>query len=123
MRLISRRFMTWGRDGDLPGSLLSIRFLFYRINYSMKYAVLGLHFASMIAVLGVGGMMWLEGTIGIGFLVAFLSGLDRMQVRWKEMVGYFRRMESALVEYDLIRQALAREDIGRAQIKKAMGVA
>lgn len=83
-----------------------LRIDIYRLKYLMKYVVLFLIFSARIAVLGVGGYMVMNGDTGIGVIVAFLSGLERLTARWNELVHFFRRMSDARLKYELILDIL-----------------
>lgn len=85
-----------------------LRIKIYQLKYLMKYAVLFLIFAARIAVLGVGGYMVMQGETGIGVVVAFLTGLDRLTMRWNELVSFFRRMSDARLKFGLVADVLNR---------------
>ena len=56
--------------------------------------------------LGVGGWLLLHGKTEVGTVVAFISGLNRMNDPWGDLVNYFRDLTNAGVKYQMIAQAL-----------------
>ncbi len=106
---------------DRPGSRFSmvtlairkvfaLRMQIYRLKNLMKYGVQFFTFTSRVAVLGVGGYFVIHGETSLGVIVAFLTGLDRLNTRWNELVGFFRRVSDAWVKFGLIIDVI---DAGR----------
>src|SRR5439155_1223882 len=54
----------------------------------------------------VGGWFVVEGRTEVGTVVAFISGLDRVNDPWGDLVNYFRDMTSSRVKYRLVERAL-----------------
>ena len=70
----------------------------------------GLRFSDNLAVmlvLGVGGMLVVQGETTLGVVVAFLSGLRRLTDPWGTLVTFYRDFADAQMKYDLVRGALA----------------
>lgn len=62
--------------------------------------------AAVIAVLGYGGLLVIRGEIGLGLVVAFLSGLRQIDEHWSELLDFYRRYTDARVKYRLVRGVL-----------------
>ncbi|MEM7498570.1 MAG: ABC transporter ATP-binding protein [Pseudomonadota bacterium] len=80
-----------------------------------------------IAVLAVGALLVMQGEIGLGLVVAFLSGLREVRGPWSELVSFYRRLTDAQVKYLLVGDALQRDagprETGpRAQLAHAVSV-
>lgn len=70
----------------------------------------GLRFSDNLAimlVLGIGGALVVEGETTLGVLVAFLSGLKRLNDPWQTLIAFYRDFADAQVKYDLVRAAIA----------------
>ncbi len=62
--------------------------------------------AADIAIIAVGAGLVIEGEIGVGVIVAFLSGLREVRGPWGELVSFYRRVADATVKYRLVRRAM-----------------
>jgi ABC-type bacteriocin/lantibiotic exporter with double-glycine peptidase domain len=85
----------------------------YRLNmeiyvrkYVMNFLMNLLYTLGVIGILGVGGWLLLEGRTEVGTIVAFISGLARMNGPWGELVNYFRDLTNAGLKYRMIAAAL-----------------
>jgi ABC-type bacteriocin/lantibiotic exporter with double-glycine peptidase domain len=70
----------------------------------------GLRFGDNLAVmcvLGIGGALVVQGETTLGVVVAFLSGLKRLNEPWQTLVTFYRDFADAQVKYDLVRAAMA----------------
>ena len=54
-------------------------------------------------MLVVGGYLVLQGQTELGTIVAFLSGLDRINDPWNELVNFYREWSVTEVKYALIK--------------------
>lgn len=70
------------------------------------------HHAGVAAALGIGGWFALSGRIEVGTVVAFISGLAKVNDPWGDLVNWFRDMTVTLVKYRLIAGAVARMQTG-----------
>lgn len=61
---------------------------------------------SVVGILAVGGWLLLHGRTEVGTIVAFISGLNRMNDPWRDLVNYFRDMTNASTKYRLIADKL-----------------
>ncbi|HEX3500380.1 MAG TPA: hypothetical protein VHT04_13755, partial [Stellaceae bacterium] len=74
---------------------------------------------AVATILFVGGWFVVEGRTEVGTVVAFISGLDRVNDPWGDLVNYFREMSSAGVKYRLVAKALGGGDPGILSDKAA----
>jgi len=86
--------------------IFDIRLIIFKLKFGLK-AVLNLldHSADLI-VLGVGGMMVVNGETQIGVVVAFLSGLDRLRSPWRTLISYFRVLSDAQLRLGMMRDKM-----------------
>ncbi|MEM9764256.1 MAG: ABC transporter transmembrane domain-containing protein [Pseudomonadota bacterium] len=75
-----------------------------------------------IAVLVFGAVLVMRGEIGLGIVVAFLSGLREVRGPWSELISFYRRLTDAQVKYRLVGDAIRGEDT-EASIERALRVA
>jgi ABC-type bacteriocin/lantibiotic exporter with double-glycine peptidase domain len=80
----------------------------FRRKFGMNFLMNLLHQIGVIGVLFVGGWFVIQGRTEVGTVVAFISGLTRVNDPWGDLVSYFRDMTNALVKYRLIVAALGR---------------
>ena len=95
----------------------------YRLNmqiyvrkYGMNFLMNLLYTLGVIGILAVGGWLLLQGKTEVGTIVAFISGLARMNGPWGELVNYFRDLTNAGLKFRLIANEL---DGGRADVAPA----
>ena len=81
----------------------------YRLNMEIFYRKFGMNFLmnlfhqlGTIGILAVGGWLLLQGKTEMGTIVAFISGINRMNDPWGDLVNYFRDLTNAGVKYRLI---------------------
>jgi ABC-type multidrug transport system fused ATPase/permease subunit len=93
----------------------------YRLNmqivrrkFGMNFLMNLLHHLGIIGILSVGGWLLLHGETEVGTVVAFISGLNRMNDPWGDLVNYFRDLTNAGVKYQLIAQVLDKHSSGPA---------
>jgi ABC-type bacteriocin/lantibiotic exporter with double-glycine peptidase domain len=73
------------------------------MNFLMNY----LHHLGIAGVLLIGGWQVIEGKLDLGTVVAFISGLARINEPLGGIVDYFREVTSAQVKYRMIASALS----------------
>lgn len=79
--------------------------IFYR-KYGMSFLMNLLQHLGTIGILAVGSWLLLQGRTEIGTIVAFISGINRMNDPWSDLVNFFRDLTNAVVRYRLIAGAL-----------------
>lgn len=78
----------------------------FRLKFSMNFLMNSMQHLAIAAILFVGGWFVVEGRTEAGTVVAFISGLDRVNDPWGDLVNYFREMSSSRVKYHLVERAL-----------------
>jgi ABC-type bacteriocin/lantibiotic exporter with double-glycine peptidase domain len=85
----------------------------YRLNMQIFLRKFGMNFLmnllytlGVIGILGVGGWLVLQGKTEVGTIVAFISGLARMNEPWGELVNYFRDVTNVGLKYRMIAAKL-----------------
>jgi len=87
--------------------------LIYALNiqiYCRKYATnflinLLYHFGT-VGILFVGGWLVMDGQTEVGTVVAFISGLVKVNDPWNDLITFFRDMTNARVKFQLIASVL-----------------
>ena len=80
----------------------------YVRKYGMNFLMNLLYTLGVIGILAVGGWLLLQGRTEVGTIVAFISGLSRMNGPWGELVNYFRDLTNAGLKFRMIETALDR---------------
>ena len=85
----------------------------YRLNMQIYLRKFGMNFLmnllytlGVIGILAVGGWLLLQGRTEVGTIVAFISGLARMNGPWGDLVNYFRDLTNAGLKYRMIAAEL-----------------
>lgn len=76
----------------------------YALKYGMKSATNLLTNAAPLGVLLVGGFLVIEGRTTVGVVVAFLSGLQRLEDPLRELLNAYRLAAQARVRHEMIAQ-------------------
>ncbi|KGM34345.1 ABC transporter ATP-binding protein [Inquilinus limosus] len=86
--------------------IYSLNMQIFRRKFGMNFLMNLLHQLGVIGILFVGGWFVIQGRTEVGTVVAFISGLNRVNDPWGDLVNYFRDMTNARVKYRLIAAAL-----------------
>lgn len=81
----------------------------YRRKFFMNFLMNLLHHLGIVGILFVGGWLLLNGRTEVGTIVAFISGLTRMNDPWNDLVDFFRNLMNAGVKYRLIARVLEKD--------------
>ena len=84
----------------------------FKIKFAMNFFMNLLHHLSVATVLGVGGYYVVQGRIEVGTVVAFVSGVGKVNDPWGDLVNWFREVTAVRMRYRLLTDAMA--VIGRA---------
>lgn len=79
--------------------------IFYR-KYGMSFLMNLLQHLGTIGILAFGTWLFMQGRTEMGTIVAFISGVNRMNDPWSDLVNFFRDMTNAVVRYQLILNAM-----------------
>lgn len=86
----------------------------YKLKFSMNFLMNLSHHTGVAAALAFGGWYVLQGRIELGTVVAFISGLAKLNDPWGDLVNWFRDMTVNRVKYRLL--AAAMENRGQSPI-------
>jgi ABC-type multidrug transport system fused ATPase/permease subunit len=94
---------------DCANEVYDLNMQIYRRKYGMNFLMNLLYHLTIIGILLVGGWFVAVGRTEVGTVVAFLSGLNRLNDPWGDLVNYFREMTNARVKFRLIDSVLRRQ--------------
>ncbi len=101
------------------GKIYALNMQIYRRKYSMNFLINVLYHFGTVGILFVGGWFVMQGMTQIGTVVAFISGLTKVNDPWNDLVVFFRDMTNARVKYRMIAKVLDHQDPGAAAEGKA----
>jgi ABC-type bacteriocin/lantibiotic exporter with double-glycine peptidase domain len=101
------------------GNIYSLNMQIYRRKYATNFLINLLYHFGTVGILFVGGWFVMQGKTEVGTVVAFISGLTKVNDPWNDLVVFFRDMTNARVKYRLIAKALDDQDPGEAAEGKA----
>ena len=78
----------------------------YKLKFSMNFLMNLSHHVGVAGALALGGWYVLEGRTELGTVVAFISGLAKLNDPWGDLVNWFRDMTVNRVKYRLLAAAL-----------------
>ena len=94
---------------DRVNDVYRLNMQIYRRKYFMNFLMNLLHHLGIVGILFVGGWLLLNGRTEVGTIVAFISGLTRMNDPWNDLVDFFRNLMNAGVKYRLIARVLEKD--------------
>jgi ABC-type bacteriocin/lantibiotic exporter with double-glycine peptidase domain len=74
----------------------------FRRKFGMNFLMNLFYHFGVIGILFIGSWFVIEGKTEIGTVVAFISGMNRMNDPWGDLVNYFRDLTNAAVKYRMI---------------------
>lgn len=83
----------------------------YKFKFSMNFLMNLSTQLQIIGALAVGSWAVLNGQLGIGGVVAFISGIGRITDPWGDLVNYFRDANISQVKFALLRDAINRQSL------------
>ena len=92
------------QDGHLR-HVFALNMGIFKIKFSMYFLMNLTHHLGVATALGVGGYYVVQGRIDIGTVVAFVSGLAKVNDPWGDLVDWFREMTLVRTRYRLLREA------------------
>ena len=78
----------------------------FRRKFGMNFLMNALYHFGIVGVLFVGGWFVMQGQTKVGTVVAFISGLTRINDPWGDLVNFFRDLTNARIKYRLIARVL-----------------
>jgi ABC-type bacteriocin/lantibiotic exporter with double-glycine peptidase domain len=94
--------------------IYSLNMQVYRRKYAMNFLINLLYHFGTVGILFVGGWFVMQGKTEVGTVVAFVSGLTKINDPWNDLVTFFRDMTNARVKYRLIAKVLDDQDPSEA---------
>jgi len=92
------------QDGQLR-HVFALNMGIFKIKFSMYFLMNLTHHLGVATALGVGGYYVVLGRIDVGTVVAFVSGLAKVNDPWGDLVDWFREMTLVRTRYRLLRDA------------------
>jgi ABC-type bacteriocin/lantibiotic exporter with double-glycine peptidase domain len=74
----------------------------FRRKFGMNFLMNLLYHLGVIGILAVGGWLVLQGKTEVGTIVAFISGLSRMNDPWNDLVDFFRNLTNTDLKFQMI---------------------
>jgi len=96
------------------GNVYRLNMQIFRRKYGMNFLMNLLYHLGIIGILAVGGWLVLQGKTEVGTIVAFISGLNRMNDPWGDLVDFFRNLTNTGLKYRMIAAELAKQPGARA---------
>jgi ABC-type multidrug transport system fused ATPase/permease subunit len=112
LRAVSTAMVTAGGPAQNPGpealidQIFALNMGIFKLKFSMNFLMNLLHHAGTAAVLAVGGWYVVQGTTEVGTVVAFISGLSKVNDPWGDIVNWFRDLTATATKYALIALAV-----------------
>ena len=78
----------------------------YKLKFSMNFLMNLMHHLGVAGALGVGGWLVVAGHTEVGTVVAFVSGLHKVNDPWGDVVNWYREMTVVAAKYRLLVSAL-----------------
>lgn len=78
----------------------------FKLKFAMNFLMNLMHNMGVASALGVGGYYAVKGEIEVGTVVAFVSGLAKINDPWGDLVNWFREMTVVSVRYRLVADAM-----------------
>lgn len=78
----------------------------FKLKFKMNFLMNLMHHLGVAAVLGVGGWYAAQGRMEVGTVVAFVSGLSKVNDPWRDVVNWYREMSAVGMRYRLVADAM-----------------
>ena len=113
LREVGGGIINFGTGGSRFGALqnhridriFTLNMGIYKLKFSMNFLMNLMYHLGVAAVLGIGGWFAVSGRTDVGTVVAFISGLAKINDPWGDVVNWFREMTVSGVKYRLISDA------------------
>jgi len=76
----------------------------YKLKFSMNFLMNFCSHLQVVAALLIGGWMVHTDQLEVGGIVAFISGVGRLNDPWGDLVNYFRDFSLTQVKYGLVAE-------------------
>ena len=78
----------------------------FKLKFTMNFLMNRMHHMGVATALGVGGYYAANGEIEVGTVMAFVSGLAKINDPWGDVVNWHREMTVVSVRYRLMADAI-----------------
>jgi len=114
LRDVSGGIILSSHDKNLPttaqdariDTVFALNMGIYKLKFSMNFLMNLMHHLGVATVLGIGGWFAARGQIEVGTVVAFVSGLAKVNDPWGDVVNWFRELMVVNVKYRLITDTI-----------------
>ena len=89
--------------------VFSVNMSIYKLKFVLNFAMNSLSSIGTALILGIGGYFVVQGRTEIGTVVAFVSGLSKINDPWGDLVNWFRDYRVTQARYRLVVSALGTE--------------
>jgi ABC-type multidrug transport system fused ATPase/permease subunit len=96
------------------GNVYRLNMQVFRRKYGMNFLMNLLYHLGIVGILAMGGWLVLQGKTEVGTIVAFISGLNRMNDPWGDLVDFFRNLTNTGLKYRMIAAELDKQPAERA---------
>lgn len=86
--------------------VFSLNMGIYRLKFGMNFLMNLMHHMGVAVALGVGGWYAVDGRVEVGTVVAFVSGLAKVNDPLGDVVNWFREMTAVQMRYRLVADAM-----------------
>lgn len=83
----------------------------FRRKHSMNFLMNLSYHLGVIGILAVGSWLVLQGQTEVGTIVAFISGLSRMNDPWGDLINFFRDLTNSSIRYQMIADNINRSRV------------
>ena len=74
----------------------------FKLKFTMNFLMNLMHHLGVATVLGIGGWLAAQGRLEVGTVVAFVSGLAKVNDPWRDVVAWYREMSAVNMRYRLV---------------------
>ena len=89
-------------DGKRIDRMLQLNMGIYKFKFSMNFLMNLCSHLQVVGALLIGGWMVHTDQLEVGGIVAFISGVGRLNDPWGDLVNYFRDLSLTQVKYSLV---------------------
>lgn len=79
----------------------------FKLKFTMNFLMNLMHHLGVATVLGVGGWYAVQGRLEVGTVVAFVSGLGKVNDPWGDIVNWYRELVVVRMRYRLVAEAMS----------------
>lgn len=94
-----------GKQHPRIGSIFALNMDIYNIKFTMNFLMNLFVQMGHIGILAVGAYYVMSGKTEVGTIVAFVSGLAKINDPWGDLVDWYRALKVTQVKFDLVRTA------------------